>query len=142
MLGLCSEPSNTWLAVFRPCLRQTVQKRRAPREAPPGGGWGLRVLLGSTAWLFGNSPTNPTCGETQFRRWIGGKLLTLPGPATCQILESMWPEYTAVELNSFRVATDRATMSPSATDEAPVPLREAFDVSTHWHRSQDPDRGR
>ncbi|MFE9882844.1 DNA-binding protein [Streptomyces sp. NPDC005784] len=48
--------------------------------------------------LFGNSPTNPTCGETQFRRWTGGKLLTLPGPATCQILESMWPEYTAVEL--------------------------------------------
>ncbi|MGX1541136.1 DNA-binding protein [Streptomyces adustus] len=48
--------------------------------------------------LFGNSTTNPTCGETQFRRWTGGKLVTLPGPATCQILEAMWPEYTAVEL--------------------------------------------
>lgn len=48
--------------------------------------------------IFGNSPTNPTCGETQFRRWTSGKLRTLPGPATCQILEAMWPEYTATAL--------------------------------------------
>ncbi|MFF7191112.1 DNA-binding protein [Streptomyces sp. NPDC008222] len=48
--------------------------------------------------IFGNSPTNPTCGETQFRRWTSGKLRTLPGPATCQILEAMWPEYTVTAL--------------------------------------------
>jgi len=48
--------------------------------------------------LFGNSPHNPTCGETQFRRWTGGKLATLPGPETRQILEAMWPEYTAAQL--------------------------------------------
>ncbi|PKT72109.1 DNA-binding protein [Streptomyces populi] len=48
--------------------------------------------------LFGNSPNNPTCGETQFRRWTGGKLATSPGPATCQVLEAMWPQYKAEEL--------------------------------------------
>ncbi|MHB9862002.1 DNA-binding protein [Streptomyces sp. YIM S03343] len=50
------------------------------------------------ARLFGNSPHNPTCGETQFRRWTGGKLRTLPGPETRQILEAMWPEYSAAQL--------------------------------------------
>ncbi len=48
--------------------------------------------------LFGNNPRNPTCGETQFRRWTGGKLQTLPGPETCQILEAIWPGYTAAQL--------------------------------------------
>ncbi|WP_328980690.1 DNA-binding protein [Streptomyces canus] len=48
--------------------------------------------------LLGHKPTNPTCGETQFRRWTGGKLATLPGPETRQILEAMWPEYTAAQL--------------------------------------------
>ncbi|WP_329529374.1 DNA-binding protein [Streptomyces sp. NBC_01462] len=48
--------------------------------------------------LFGNNPNNPTCGESQFRRWTGGKLATMPGPATCQILEAMWPQYKAEQL--------------------------------------------
>lgn len=48
--------------------------------------------------LFGNSPKNPTCGETQFRRWTGGKLQTLPSPEACQILEAIWPQYTAEQL--------------------------------------------
>ncbi len=38
-------------------------------------------------------------------------------------------------LSCFRVATDRVTTSPPATDKTPVPLRDVFDVSTHWHRS-------
>jgi hypothetical protein len=61
--------------------------------------------------LFGNSPNNPTCGETQFRRWTGGKSVTLPGPATCQILEAMWPEYTAVQL--FRPAPKDDPQAPA-----------------------------
>lgn len=48
--------------------------------------------------LFGNSPGNPTCGETQFRRWTAGRLATLPGPEARQVLEAMWPEYTAAQL--------------------------------------------
>jgi hypothetical protein len=48
--------------------------------------------------LFGNRPDNPTCGETQFRRWTGGKLVGLPTAEACQVLEAMWPEYTAEEL--------------------------------------------
>ncbi|MFJ3822658.1 DNA-binding protein [Streptomyces nodosus] len=48
--------------------------------------------------LFGNKPRNPTCGETQFRRWTGGKLRTLPGPEACQILEALWPQYTVEQL--------------------------------------------
>ncbi|MCX5328148.1 DNA-binding protein [Streptomyces sp. NBC_00140] len=48
--------------------------------------------------LFGPDPSNPTCGETQFRRWTGGRLVHLPGPETCQILEAMWPGFTAEQL--------------------------------------------
>ncbi|MGW5447449.1 DNA-binding protein [Streptomyces asiaticus] len=36
---------------------------------------------------------NPTCGETQFRRWTGGKLKSLPGADTCLVLEAMFPGY-------------------------------------------------
>ncbi|MGW4922787.1 DNA-binding protein [Streptomyces parvulus] len=64
--------------------------------------------------LLGNSPTNPTCGETQFRRWTGGKLTGLPGPETCQILEAMWPAYTADQL-----------FAPPPTEDPQVP---AFDL--------------
>ncbi|MGC0400536.1 hypothetical protein RKD27_003180 [Streptomyces sp. SAI-126] len=39
------------------------------------------------------------------------------------------------ELSRFRVATDRMTPVVCATHEAPVPLREVFDVSTHRRRS-------
>ncbi len=38
-------------------------------------------------------------------------------------------------LSSFSVAADRVTAAGRATHEAPVPLREVFEVSTHWHRS-------
>lgn len=38
-------------------------------------------------------------------------------------------------LSSFRVATDRVTGQRPATHEAPVPLREVFDVSTQQRRS-------
>ncbi|MET8453350.1 DNA-binding protein [Streptomyces sp. NPDC005209] len=48
--------------------------------------------------IFGNSSNNPTCGETQFRRWTGGQLRGLPVTEACQILEAMWPEYTAEHL--------------------------------------------
>ncbi|MFJ3779807.1 DNA-binding protein [Streptomyces sp. NPDC090075] len=48
--------------------------------------------------LFGNSSASPTCGETQFRRWTGGQLQGLPVTEACQILEAMWPGYTAEQL--------------------------------------------
>lgn len=48
--------------------------------------------------LFGRNPNNPTCGEPQFRRWTGGKLVGLPGAEACAILERMFPGYTAEQL--------------------------------------------
>ncbi|MFB7601072.1 DNA-binding protein [Streptomyces sp. NPDC056160] len=45
--------------------------------------------------LFGSSC--PTCGETQFRRWTGGKV-HLPNAEARQVLEAMWPGYTAAQL--------------------------------------------
>ncbi|MGW0824586.1 DNA-binding protein [Streptomyces sp. NPDC002845] len=48
--------------------------------------------------LFGRNPNNPTCGEPQFRRWTGGKLVGLPGAETCAILERMFPGCTAEQL--------------------------------------------
>ncbi|MFG2964921.1 MULTISPECIES: DNA-binding protein [unclassified Streptomyces] len=57
-----------------------------------------RLFTKTGVRLFGHNPDNPTCGETQFRRWTGGKLTGLPGPETCQILESIWSGYTAEQL--------------------------------------------
>lgn len=46
-----------------------------------------------------------------------------------------WGRRTWHLLRSFRVAADRVTDRCVATHEAPVPLGEVFDVSTHQHRS-------
>lgn len=51
--------------------------------------------------LYGRNPNNPTCGEPQFRRWTGGKLVGLPGGETCAILERMFPGNTAEQLFSL-----------------------------------------
>jgi hypothetical protein len=48
--------------------------------------------------VLGKGANNPTCGETQFRRWTGGKLKGLPGPETCRVLEAMFPGYAVAEL--------------------------------------------
>ncbi|WP_210582001.1 DNA-binding protein [Streptomyces sp. GESEQ-4] len=48
--------------------------------------------------LYGRSPNNPTVGEPQFRKWTGGRLVGLPGPETCAILERMFPGYGAERL--------------------------------------------
>ncbi|WP_354006214.1 transposase [Streptomyces sp. NBC_00094] len=46
-----------------------------------------------------------------------------------------WSRFAIGSVSSFRVATDRVTGQRPATHEAPVPLREVFDVSTHQRRS-------
>ncbi|MEV7384383.1 hypothetical protein [Streptomyces lydicus] len=69
------------------CVRDKLTYRRFEKSFTEHG---VRV--------FGNSSNNPTCGETQFRRWTGGQLQGLPVTEACQILEAMWPEYTAEQL--------------------------------------------
>ncbi|MCZ0978646.1 DNA-binding protein [Streptomyces diastatochromogenes] len=64
--------------------------------------------------FYGRKSTNPTCGETQFRRWTAGRLTGLPSAETCQILEAMWPAYTAEQL-----------FAPPPADDPQVP---AFDL--------------
>ncbi|MFJ7096525.1 DNA-binding protein [Streptomyces mirabilis] len=77
--------------------------------------------------LFGRDPNNPTCGETQFRRWTGGKLVSLPGTVSCQILEAMWPGYTAEQL--FGPPPDVDPQAPAFDLEERVRMtaREAHD---------------
>ncbi|MFF1602446.1 DNA-binding protein [Streptomyces mirabilis] len=77
--------------------------------------------------LFGRDPNNPTCGETQFRRWTGGKLVSLPGTVSCQILEAMWPGYTAEQL--FGPPPDVDPQAPASDLEERVRMtaREAHD---------------
>ncbi|MFF7927391.1 DNA-binding protein [Streptomyces mirabilis] len=77
--------------------------------------------------LFGRDPNNPTCGETQFRRWTGGKLVSLPGTVSCQILEAMWPGYTADQL--FGPPPDVDPQAPAFDLEERVRMtaREAHD---------------
>ncbi|WEO92666.1 DNA-binding protein [Streptomyces sp. FXJ1.172] len=80
--------------------------------------------------LFGHSPNNPTCGETQFRRWTGGQLQGLPGPETCQILEAMWPEHTAEEL--FRPPPEGDPQAPAYDLEERVRM-----TAEEAHRAAD-----
>ncbi|MGC0405359.1 tetratricopeptide (TPR) repeat protein [Streptomyces sp. SAI-126] len=77
--------------------------------------------------LFGHSPNNPTCGETQFRRWTGGKLVGLPGPETCQILEAMWPGYTAEQLFAPPPADDPQAPAFDLEERVQMTAREAHD---------------
>ncbi|MFI9764991.1 DNA-binding protein [Streptomyces sp. NPDC051963] len=72
----------------------TVLKALCDREKLPYRKFNERFTLTGVE-LFGHNPNNPTCGEPQFRRWTGGKLVGLPGPETCAILERMFPGYTA-----------------------------------------------
>lgn len=77
--------------------------------------------------LFGHNPNNPTCGETQFRRWTGGKLAGLPGPETCQILEAMWPGYTAEQLFAPPPADDPKAPAFDLEERVQMTAREAHD---------------
>lgn len=77
--------------------------------------------------LFGHNPNNPTCGETQFRRWTGGKLVGLPGPETCQILEAMWPGYTAEQLFAPPPADDPQAPAFDLEERVQMTAREAHD---------------
>ncbi|MFJ4895570.1 DNA-binding protein [Streptomyces sp. NPDC088788] len=77
--------------------------------------------------LFGNSPTNPTCGETQFRRWTGGKLATLPGPATCQILEAMWPQFKAEQMFGPPPQTDPQAPANDLEERVRMTAEEALE---------------
>lgn len=77
--------------------------------------------------LFGNSPTNPTCGETQFRRWTGGKLTGLPGPETCHVLEAMWPGHTAAQLFAAPPAEDPQVPAFDLEERVQMTAREAHD---------------
>ncbi|MFB6839762.1 DNA-binding protein [Streptomyces sp. NPDC056361] len=77
--------------------------------------------------LFGSTPSNPTCGETQFRRWTGGKLTGLPGPETCQILEAMWPGRTAEQLFAPPLADDPQAPSFDLEELVLMTAREAHE---------------
>ncbi|MFJ1610083.1 DNA-binding protein [Streptomyces sp. NPDC088253] len=86
-----------------------------------------KVFTETGVRLFGRDPNNPTCGETQFRRWTGGKLVSLPGTVSCQILEVMWPGYTAEQL--FGPPPDVDPQAPAFDLEERVRMtaREAHD---------------
>ncbi|MEU6323196.1 DNA-binding protein [Streptomyces sp. NPDC047009] len=77
--------------------------------------------------LFGRDPNNPTCGETQFRRWTGGKLVGLPGPDTCQVLEAMWPGHTAEQLFGPPPQTDPQAPAFDLEERVRMTAREAHD---------------
>ncbi|MDQ0990735.1 DNA-binding protein [Streptomyces sp. V3I7] len=77
--------------------------------------------------LFGHNPNNPTCGETQFRRWTGGKLIGLPASEACQILEAMWPGYTAEQLFGPPPAGDPQAPAFDLEERVQMTAREAHD---------------
>lgn len=77
--------------------------------------------------LFGPDPNNPTLGETQFRRWTGGKLVTLPSPESCQILEAMWPGYTVEQLFGPPLEIDPQAPAFDLEERVRMTAREAHD---------------
>ncbi|MFF1640637.1 DNA-binding protein [Streptomyces sp. NPDC058246] len=77
--------------------------------------------------LFGHDPNNPTCGETQFRRWTGGKLVKLPGPESCRILEAIWPEHTAEQLFGLPPEDDPQAPAFDLEERVRMTAREAHD---------------
>ncbi|MEV0220741.1 DNA-binding protein [Streptomyces sp. NPDC050704] len=77
--------------------------------------------------LFGHNPNNPTCGESQFRRWTAGKLVGLPSPEARQVLEAMWPEYTAQQLFGPPPADDPQAPAFDLEERVQMTAREAHD---------------
>ncbi|WP_431954171.1 DNA-binding protein [Actinacidiphila sp. bgisy167] len=78
--------------------------------------------------LFGRSPNNPTCGESQFRRWTAGKLIGLPGAEACRILETMFPGHTVEQLFGPPPAADDLPAIPRDLEErVRMTAREAHD---------------
>ncbi|MEV6758404.1 DNA-binding protein [Streptomyces sp. NPDC051214] len=111
--GMRSEP-RTLLAKL--CDRDNLSYRRFEER-----------FIRTGVRLFGNSPNNPTCGETQFRRWTGGKLTGLPGPETCQILEAMWPGHTAEQIFAAPPADDPQVSALDLEERVLMTAREAHD---------------
>lgn len=77
--------------------------------------------------LFGHNTNNPTCGESQFRRWTRGKLAGLPVLEACQILEAMWPEYTADQLFGALPQDDPQAPAIDLEERVQMTAREAHD---------------
>ncbi|MEV7388887.1 DNA-binding protein [Streptomyces sp. NPDC091215] len=86
-----------------------------------------RLFIQTGVRLLGHNPDNPTCGETQFRRWTGGKLAGLPGPETCQILEAIWPGYTAEQMFGPPPADDPQAPAFDLEERVQMTAREAHD---------------
>ncbi|MEV7035734.1 DNA-binding protein [Streptomyces sp. NPDC093272] len=78
------------------------------------------------ARIFGNGSASPTCGETQFRRWTGGQLQGLPVPEACQILEAMWPGYTAEQLFGPPPKTDPQAPAKDLEERVRMTAEEAL----------------
>lgn len=100
----------------------------------PRSGWSDGSSVSRRAATTKGSSVTTSCRAWGGRRWPGWRGATsrsspracMPPVRGCRPPRSMSP---------FREATDRVTGRCPATHEAPVPLREVFDVSTHQPRS-------
>ncbi|MFI1889022.1 DNA-binding protein [Streptomyces jumonjinensis] len=86
-----------------------------------------RTFNATAAKLFGKGTQNPTVGETQFRRWTGGKLKGYPGPDTCRALEAMFDVPVADLFAPPPVAADPDIHTFTMEDEIAMTAREAQD---------------
>ncbi|GGN08430.1 DNA-binding protein [Streptomyces fuscichromogenes] len=98
------------------CGRDKVTYRRFAQDFTKHGGR-----------IFGNGSASPTCGETQFRRWTGGQLQGLPVPEACQILEAMWPGYTAEQLFGPPPKTDPQAPANDLEERVRMTAEEALE---------------
>ncbi|MFE2424611.1 DNA-binding protein [Streptomyces hokutonensis] len=98
------------------CVRDKVTYRRFAKDFTQHG---VRI--------FKNGSARPTCGETQFRRWTGGQLHGLPVAEACQILEAMWPGYTAEQLFGPPPGTDPQAPANDLEERVRMTAEEALE---------------
>lgn len=69
-----------------------------------------RAFRRTAAQVLHEGARNLTVSESQFRRWTSGKVKTLPGPDTCQVLEHMFGVDAA------------ALFGPAPSSDTPAPV--------------------
>ncbi|WP_147268395.1 hypothetical protein [Spongiactinospora rosea] len=74
--------------------------------------------------LIGTAPS-----AEQYRRWLGGRVKTLPDPARCRVLEHMFPQYKTADLLRAEHAT--LELPEGQEEEDPTNRRDIFRLGGH-----------
>ncbi|WP_326733963.1 DNA-binding protein [Streptomyces sp. NBC_01022] len=77
--------------------------------------------------VIGQGARNPTVGETQYRRWTGGRLRGLPSAEACRVLQDMFGVEASRLFKPPPQASESAVAQFDLEDEIAMTAREAQD---------------